>query len=496
MPEYSTINLHPSTHLISSLKTHTYDVICIGSGWAGRVTAARVVKAGLTAIIVENELVGGDCPFWACVPSKVLLRSGEALTAAKKVGGAREKLVGDTVDVQGVFKRRDEMTAGWDDGQILVPMVEKSGAHLVRGTGRLTGVKKVEVKAPDGQTVELEALHAVVLCTGSHPLMPDVPGLKETNPWGPREATSASKVPGHLVILGAGAVGCEMATAFSSFGSRVTMITNSDEILPKIDPEGGKLVRESLVARGVQFYLSTKAVRASRKAINSVEVELPNGEIISGTEILIATGRKANTAGIGLEMFGLPTDSSAIPVDESLCVDSVPNRWLYAAGDINGRSPLTHMCKYHSRIASQAIITAARGTHKSRRDWDEISATADHAAIPQVIFTDPVVASVGLTRTAAQLTGRSVREITAPVWTVGAMIHADGYRNGWAQWIVDGTSNKLLGATFVGEGVTDLLHASTVAIVGGMTLEQLAHAVPSFPALSEVYLNLLEAAGY
>jgi len=496
MPEYSTINLHPSSHPISSLKTHTYDVICIGSGWAGRVTAARVVKAGLTAVIIENELVGGDCPFWACVPSKVLLRSNETLEAAKAVGGAKERIIGDGVDVEGLFKRRDQMTAGGDDGQVLVPTVESSGAHLVRGTGRLVGVKRVEVKSWNGETVELDAVHAVVLCTGSHPVVPDVPGLNEANPWFPRDATSASKVPEHLVILGAGAVGCEMATAYLSFGATVTLITTSKEILPKIDPEAGKLVRERLVNRNMQFYLSTEVVRVTREATNSVKVELSNGEVISATEILVAAGRKASTSGLGLDIFGLSTDGSAIPVDESLCVEAVPNRWLYAAGDINGRSPLTHMCKYHGRIASQAIIAAARGTPRPHKDLDNTSAVADHAGIPQVVFTDPIVASVGLTRTMALAVGKSVREITAPVKTVGAMIHADGYQDGWAQWIVEDGSNKLLGATFVGSDVTDLLHASTVAIIGGMRLEQLAHAVPSFPTLSEVYLNLLEAAGF
>lgn len=496
MPEYSTINLHPSSHPISNLTTHTYDVICIGSGWAGRVTAARVVKAGLTAIIIENELVGGDCPFWACVPSKALLRSNEALEAAKAVGGAKERIIGDGVDVQGLFKRRDQITHGWDDGALLVPIVESSGAHLVRGTGTLVGVKKVEVKSWNGETVELEAVHAVVLCTGSHPVMPDVPGLREADPWFPRDATSASKVPEHLVILGAGAVGCEMATAYSSFGARVTLITTSKEILPKIDPEAGKIVRERLSSRDVQFYLSTKVVRITREAANRVKIELSNGEVISASEILVAAGRKASTSGLGLDIFGLSTDGSPIPVDESLCVETVPNRWLYAAGDINGRSPLTHMCKYHGRIVSQAIVAAVKGTPKPHKDWDNASAIADHAAIPQVVFTDPIVASVGLTRTTAEAANKSVREITAPVKTVGAMIHADGYQDGWAEWIVESTSHKLLGATFVGNDVTDLLHASTVAIIGGMRLEQLAHAVPSFPTLSEVYLNLLEAAGF
>jgi dihydrolipoamide dehydrogenase len=191
MPPYNTINLHPPTHPPSSLTTTTYDIICIGSGWPGRIIASRLVKAGLTALIIESELVGGDCPFWACVPSKAILRPGEALDEARGVGGVREKLTDGEggVVVEKVWERRDVYTSNFDDGKLLVPMVENSGASLVRGFGKLVGEKKVSVTAMDGSSVVLEAKIAVAICTGSRPIIPSA--VRKAKPWTPREATSS-----------------------------------------------------------------------------------------------------------------------------------------------------------------------------------------------------------------------------------------------------------------------------------------------------------------
>ena len=497
MPPINTINLHPKTHPISSLESHSYDVICIGSGWAGRVLAARVCKAGMTALIIENELVGGDCPFWACVPSKALLRPGEALEAARSVGGTREVLASSKVDVEAVWKRRDAFTEGWDDTQLLVPMVEKSGAKLVRGTGTVIGVKRVKVESFDGESVELDARHAVAVCTGSEVVFPDVPGLKEAKPWTPREATSSSTLPRHLIVMGAGAVGSEMATAYASFGAKVTVITNTKEILPRLPSQAAKIVRENLSSRGVSFHLATKVTAVKRTKEGTIEATLENGETVSGDELLVATGRRARTEGIGLETVGLRIDRTPIAVDESLCVESVPGNWLYAVGDVNGRSPLTHMCKYQGRIAGEAIVARANGRldeGQKNVPWGRFSATADREAIPQVVFTDPIVASVGLTSSQAKENSGPVREIEAALTTVGSLLHGDE-QHGWAQWLLDEKSRKLVGATYVGRDVEDLLHASTVAIVGGITVDRLAHAVPSFPTMTEVYLNLIDAVG-
>ena len=484
---------------VSSLKTDIYDVICIGSGWAGRVLAARAVKAGLTALVIDKDLIGGECPFWACVPSKALLRPSEALEAAKTVGGARERITAQTVDVQAVLQRRNMFTRGWDDDIFMVPFTLGDGMDLLRGAAKVVGEKKVAVVSKEGFTAELTARHAVAVCTGSVAAIPDISGLNEAKPWTSREATSSNKVPSHLVIMGGGVVGCEMATAYVSFGAKVTVINSSAEILSKLDHKAGEMVRKALEARGVDFLLQTRVTRVERKEDTSIVVTTSSGASIFASEILVAAGRKACTEGSGLDAFGIPVNGTPVQVDESLRVKLAAgkNDWLYAVGDINGRSPLTHMCKYQGRIAANAIIRQAKGgkVPSVHTSWDALSATADHLAVPQVIFTQPAVASVGLTSAAAEKQGRSVRVIEAPAVTVGAMLHGDAFGEGWAQWVVDAESNKLLGMTVVGQDVTELIHPATVAIAGGMRLEQFFHAVPCFPTMSEVYQNLADAAG-
>ena len=481
---------------VSSIETHTYDAVFIGSGWASRPAAERVVKAGLTALIIDNELVGGDCPFWACVPSKALLRPSEALDAANAVGGARERLINHKVDTQAVFARRNEFTREWDDTKLLVPATLATGTDLLRGKAKLVGVRKVSITSNEGHEAEIFARHAVAVCTGSVPVIPSIPGLKEAQPWTPREATSSSIVPKHLVILGAGAVGCEMATAYSSFGSNVTVVTRSGEILSSVGREAGEAVRQGMEAHGIQFLLNATITRVDRADDGVSVVTSSLGATIPASKILVATGRRPRTDDCGLEVFGLPVDGSPIEVDESLRVKGVPGNWLYAIGDVNGRSPLTHMCKYQARIAGTAIVKQVQG-HSTmvRAPWDATSATADHQAIPQVIFTQPALAAVGLTEDMAKKQNRSVRVINSSAVTVGALLHGDNFGAGWAQWIVDVESEKLLGMTVVGQDVTELIHPATVAIVGGLRLKQLMHAVPCFPTMSEVYLNLAEAAG-
>lgn len=496
MPLYASINRHPSNHQVSDLKERIFDVICIGSGWAGRVAAPRLIKAGLSVVIIEDELVGGECPFWACVPSKALLRPQDALEEAKVVEGLKERMdASKGLDSERVFDRRDTYAHKFDDGDALVPMVLNMGASLVRGTGSLIGVKKVAVESLSGERIELEARQAVILGSGSDPVIPNIPGLAEVKPWTSRHATSSSVAPEHLVVLGGGVVGVEMATAYASFGSKVSLVCREHTLLSKLDPEVGEHVKEGFESHGIVVYTSTEIIKANRESNGTVKVELSSGKTLTGSEILVAAGRRARTTGVGLEQFGIDTSGRPIAVDESLHPTAVEGDWLYACGDVNGRSPLTHGCKYHGRVVANAILANAQGKKIPPMDWSPISATADRLALPQVVFSNPEVASVGLTGTAAAKAGKAVRTITAPVITLGAMLRTEGYEGGWAQWVVDESSNKLLGATFVGQNVAELLHASTVAIVGGLTLEQLNHAIPSFPTMSEVYLNLLEAAG-
>ena len=490
------INLHPATHELSSLKTQTYDIIGIGSGWATRVAGARAVKAGLTALIVESELVGGECPFWACIPSKALLRPQEVLGEALAVTGVKELLPPDAkVDAAAVLRRRDKYTAGWDDGVHLIPMVEGAGVDLVRGYGKIAGEKQVEVRSADGQVATLHARHAVIIGSGSVAVIPSIPGLAEAKPWTPRHATSSDHVPKSLVVIGTGAVGMEMATVYASLGSRVTLVARSPEILPNYDAEIGKTVREAMVSRGATVLVATSVTKVTTNADGQKEVHLDDGQVIQTEEILVATGRRPATDGLGLEQYGIPVDGTPIKVDDSLCISAVPGGWLYGAGDVVGRGSFSHSSKYHGRIISNSIVAKVRGTEADTAPWGSASATADAFAVPQVVFTSPVVASVGLSAKGAQDAGIAHRVVRAPLATSGTMVRGETPNNGFAQWVVDSSTNRLLGAVFVGNGVEELLHPSTVAIVGQVPLERLAHAVACFPTMSEVYLNLLDAAG-
>ena len=463
----------------------------------------RATRSGLTALIIESELVGGECPYWACVPSKALLRPMDVLEAAGAVGGARE-LVMDGKGMKkpvldGVWKRRDLFAKNWVDDANLKLMADHH-VDVVRGFGRIAGVKKVTVQ-PWGSSgrMEFEARHAVAVCTGSEPVIPDeIAGLRGAQPWTPREAVSTSSVPKHLIILGSGPVGCELATAFVGFGGRVTLISGAEEVLSRFEPEAGRRVREALVKKGVDVRLRTNVLKVERKGEEEkLELELSGGEILSGSEILVAAGRKPKTTDIGLESIGLE-DGSILQADDTLCVHSVSGEWLYAVGDTNGQAPLTHMGKYSGKVAGDTIAARVKGTlaHGARATaFGPHSATAQHIEYtPQVTFTDPQVASIGLTMAQALKRGKKAKEVAVKMAGPGTLLHAEGY-DGWAQWVVDEESHQLLGATFAGRDTAELLHASTVAIVGGLTIERLWHAVPSFPTTSEVYVSLLDACG-
>jgi pyruvate/2-oxoglutarate dehydrogenase complex dihydrolipoamide dehydrogenase (E3) component len=496
-------SIHPQSHPLSSLPTHEYDLIVLGSGPTGRALAVRTSKKGnLSVLLVENELVGGECHFWACVPSKAMLRPAEAVYSALGISGAKEMISkpdpnGAMVDMPGVWARRDKYTDKWEDMPI-VKMLEGAKVTIVRGYGRIAGVKKVVLESTSFTEggVEIMARYAVCIAGGSEPIMPPISGLVGAKPWTPRDATGSRVVPDHLIILGAGAVGTEMATAYRSYGAKITLITSSAEVLPKQEPEAGKRVRESLVSRGATVLLSTK-VTAVERNIEGIKVTLSTGDSISGSELLVAAGRRPRTSDIGLETIGLEgLKGFALPVDDSMAVKSVPEEWLFAIGDMNGRAMTTHMGKYQARVAADNIIARVKGTEITSKGegWNKYTAFADRTAISQIIFTDPNVACVGLTLAEAKKTGRSVREVATPFKVPGAAYHEDGY-SGWAQWVVDRETNQLVGATFVGRDAADLLHASTVAVAGGVPLNRLWHAVPGFPTLSEVYLDLMEACG-
>jgi pyruvate/2-oxoglutarate dehydrogenase complex dihydrolipoamide dehydrogenase (E3) component len=463
----------------------TYDVVVLGAGSTGENVADIAVRGGLSTVLVERELVGGECSYWACMPSKALLRGSEALDEARAVDGAAQAVTGEQ-DVAATLARRTSFTHGWDDSS-QAEWVRGAGIDLVRGTGRLDGEKVVVVSTADGGTSRLTARQAVVICTGSEPALPPVEGLADAQPWTPREATSATKAPGRLVVLGGGVVGCELATAWSALGSEVILLQRGPRLLPAMEPEASEAVLGALRDRGVDVRLGVQVTAARRDGGEAV-LSTADGEV-RGDELLVAAGRRARTSDIGLDTVGL-TPGEYLDVDDSLQVRGVP--WLYGVGDANGRRLLTHMGKYQARQAGAAIVARARRDQVSLADWSPFVATADTLATPQVTFTTPQVASVGRTAAQADDAGVPHRVVRYELGKVaGAALFADGY-TGTAIAVVDTEREVLLGVTFIGSGVAELLHSATIAVVAEVPISRLWHAVPSYPTISEVWLRLLE----
>ncbi len=464
------------------------DVIVLGAGAVGENVADRLVQGGLETVVVEGELVGGECSYWACMPSKVLLRSGAAVRAAQHLDGAKQAVTGD-LDVPGVLRRRDQMTSSWkDDGQ--VSWLESAGIDLVRGHGRITGQRQVTVSSgtePETETV-LRARHAVVVCTGSSAVVPGP--LADVDPWTSREATSAQTIPASLAIVGGGVVGCEMATAYAGFGTQVTMLSRGP-LLEQMEPFAGELVGEALEAMGVTVKIGAEVDSAQRTG-DHVVLDLVGGSTLEVEQVLVATGRRPRTDDIGLDRIGL-TPGAWIDVDDSLRSTDV--EWLWAAGDVNHRALLTHQGKYQARAAGDAIVALAAGRDLDTSRFGTHVATADHELVPQVTFTDPEVASIGLTEKQALAAGLRVRTLDHDLAALGGSATvSDDYR-GFARAVVDEDRHVLVGATFVGPDVAELLHSATIAIVGEVPIQRLWHAVPSYPTVSEVWLRWLEAYG-
>lgn len=471
------------------MTTREFDLIVIGAGPVGENVADRAKQGGLSVVVVESELVGGECSYWACMPSKTLLRSGAALRAARDVDGAKQAVTGG-VDVAAALRRRDKIVYDWDDTS-QVEWLQSVGIDLVRGHGRLTGERTVEVDHADGTTTALLARHAVVVSTGSAALLPDIPGLRDAAPWTSRDATGVRDVPSSLAILGGGVVGSEMATLFASFGTHVTLIARSG-LLGGMEPFAGEEVASALKDAGADVRTGVDVDRVQRADGGDVVLTLSDGSEVRAAELLVATGRVPRTADVGLDAVGLEP-GAWLDVDDTLRVRGVD--WLYAVGDVNHRALLTHQGKYQARAAGDVIAARALGREVDDTPWGAHVATADHAAVPQVTFTDPEVASVGHTEASARAAGIGIRVLDYDLsWISGASTHADHYR-GRARAVVDEERRVLVGATFVGPDVAELLHSATIAIVGEVPLDRLWHAVPSYPTVSEVWLRWLEEYG-
>ncbi|MET9292833.1 NAD(P)/FAD-dependent oxidoreductase [Streptomyces sp. NPDC003077] len=471
-------------------ETHEYDVVVLGAGPTGENVADRARANGLSAVIVESELVGGECSYWACMPSKAMLRPVTARADARRVPGV-PRAIDEPLDAAAIFAHRDGFASHWkDDGQ--VQWLESAGIDLVRGHARLDGPRRVVVDGGTDRARVLTARHAVAVCTGSRAKLPGLPGLAEARPWTSREATSAGSVPPRLAVVGGGVVGVEMATAWQALGSRVTLLVRGGGLLPKMEPFAGELVEQALTEAGATVRTGASVTGVRRPEPDGpVTITLDGGEEIVADEVLFATGRAPRTDDLGLETVGLEP-GSWLEVDDTCRVTAVSGDWLYACGDVNARALLTHQGKYQARITGAVIAARARGAAVQGEPWGAHAATADTAAVPQVVFTDPEVASVGLTAEAAERAGHRVRAVDYDLSSVaGAALYADGYR-GRARMVVDLDREVLLGVTFVGAAVGELLHSASVAVAGEVPIDRLWHAVPAYPTVSEVWLRLLE----
>lgn len=457
----------------------TFDVVVIGAGPAGENAADYAIRgSSRTAALVESGLVGGECSFYACIPSKAMLRPLDVRASATHLQGLPTDL---PIDAEGLLARRDSWVVDYDDTS-QVEWAEGVGITVVRGHGRLSGERTVTVSGPDGERT-LHARHAVVLATGSVPVVPG--SLAAARPWGSRDATGIVEVPDSIAVIGGGVVACEAARWLAALGSRVVVLVRDDRLLSRFEPFVSDLVRDGLAAAGVQVRFGVDLERAERPDARDTGLgRIHGGPAVlverDGTrtevaELLVATGRRPARDQLGLDAVGLS------PAD----LDGPLPAWLHLVGDVSGEAPMTHWGKYQGRLVGDRIAAAAAG----RPAPDE----PDSVPVPQVVFTDPQVASVGLTAKQASEAGYRMRttEVDFGSAAGAGLLREDA--TGHASLVIDADAGTLLGATFVGTEVAELLHSATVAITAGVPLDLLWHAVPSYPTVSELWLRLLDA---
>jgi dihydrolipoamide dehydrogenase len=458
---------------MSALSTRSFDAIVIGAGPAGEVAAGKLADRGLETALVERELVGGECSFYACMPSKALLRPGALAAETHRVPGVSDA----SVETIPALRRRDAVIHDLDDRSQL-PWVANKGIELVRGAARLDGERRVLVTTGAGEELLLEARRAVVLAVGSGASIPPVPGLRELQPWTNREITTARQVPPRLLILGGGVVGVEMAQAWSSYGARVTLVEVGPRLIAQEEELASEQVAASLRSRGVDVRTGVRASGARRDPADATAVlTLESGEELRAEVLLVAAGRAPHTGALGLETVGLEP-GRMVEVDDHMRVPG--SEWLYAIGDCNGRALLTHEGKRQARVAAACI------------GGDGDVTLRDIGPPPRVIFCEPQVAAVGHTLDTAHRAGIAAEAVDARLdRTAGASFHGKGVEQ-HVRFVVDTARRVLVGATFVAPDVAEFVHAASIAVVGEVPVDRIAQVAAPFPTRSEVWLELAD----
>ena len=440
------------------------DIVVIGMGPGGEDAAGRLAEAGLHVTGVEARLVGGECPYWGCVPSKMMIRAANLLAEARRIPGMAGASRVDPGWAPVAARIRGEATDAWND-KVAVDRFTGKGGHFVRGRGRLTGPREVTVGTPDGGIRVFRARCGIVIATGTEPSVPPIPGLAGTPYWTNREAIEAEQMPESLIVLGGGAVGAELAQVFSRFGAQVSVVEALPRLLPAEEPEAGELLEAVFTREGIAVRTAARAGRVGHDG-RGFTVHLADGTALTAQRLLVATGRLSGLTGLGVAAAGLDPTAGTIPVgDRMRAADGV-----WAIGDITGEGAFTHVAMYQAGIAVADILGQA-------------GPAADYRAVPRVTFTDPEIGSVGLTEAQARKRGLAVRTGIAQVpSSARGWIHKAG-NDGFIKLIEDSPRCVLAGATSAGPAGGEVLGALALAVhaqVPGADLRAMIYAYPTF----------------
>ena len=450
------------------MTAHEVDVVVLGMGPGGEDAAGRLATAGLSVAGVEDRLVGGECPYWGCIPSKMMIRAANLLAEGRRVPGlaGRSEIYPDWAPV--AHRIRKEATDNWDD-KVAVDRFTSKGGTLFRGHGTITGPGEVTV----GGDV-LRARRAIIINTGTHPFVPPIDGLAGTPYWTNREAIEATEVPGSLVVLGGGFIGAELSQVFARFGARVTVIEDSGRLLPPEEPEAGALLADVFGREGIDVRTGTTA-RAVRHDGTAFTLALSDGTEVTGDALLVATARRTDLPGIGAGVVGVDESAHTIPVDDHL--RAAPGVW--AVGDITGHGAFTHMSMYQANIVVADIL------------GEEVS-PAEYHAVPRVTFTDPEIGSVGLSEAQALERGLAVRTGCYPVpKSTRGWIHQAG-NDGFIKLVADAGRGVLVGATSAGPTGGEVLSMLTLAVHARVPVRRLREMIYAYPTFHRAIESALQ----